>query len=446
MNNEELKEKYKDILEESTIQNVKELCDKGILNFNSNPSKIWVCSFLKNDPYEQAQFMLNSLVNNECALIYDAIPVDLFEKIYAVKDYKNFQDIIIVFKDDIIDEPLMNQIYSATIDNFRLDNYLQQQLELSGTYVKETFDPLNYNETNEKLEKLVSDLESEDENIKSQAVKDLLEGIGLIGEPDDKEKDSDINYEKVNDIKIGYLTGKITNDQLREMAINDEITIKELKLIILPPIEIKERKIDKRVSLKTTKIELLTQLYNWVEGEEFTPLELDEKINAVFNPLKINKERIINEILKDNEQVKKDLQKVEFDIKNVTIDSISNKNSACIENTFIKTLDNGFSYVGLLSNNDNEYPVYFILYWDGTMLRGYVPEEGNIFNKLTYEAVGHDKLSDYMYILSELDDNKYKEFIIDLLIEKIDMIKLVTNMHPELNEIEQDIKNNIEII
>ena len=54
-----------------------------------------------------------------------------------------------------------------------------------------------------------------------------------------------------------------------------------------------------------------------------------------------------------------------------------------------QTTESGKAFLGLNSCNDTEHPVYFILYLDrGDNLRGYVPNVGNVYNKLANTAFG----------------------------------------------------------
>jgi hypothetical protein len=45
----------------------------------------------------------------------------------------------------------------------------------------------------------------------------------------------------------------------------------------------------------------------------------------------------------------------------------------------------------LHAGGDHEVPVYFIVYWNGKRLCGYIPECGNLFNHDTFKAYGNEK-------------------------------------------------------
>lgn len=72
----------------------------------------------------------------------------------------------------------------------------------------------------------------------------------------------------------------------------------------------------------------------------------------------------------------------------------------------IHTLANGFTFWGFFAGGDWEAPVYFIYYWDGNNIRGYVPRNGNLFNHRAMEAYGnHNNKNDAqnLFFLDALD-------------------------------------------
>lgn len=83
-------------------------------------------------------------------------------------------------------------------------------------------------------------------------------------------------------------------------------------------------------------------------------------------------------------QIEKDLAKVVFDCENIdtkpwtrTINPLMGYN----------TLDNGLSFLGITAGGDWEAPIFFIIYFDGNKLRGYIPEKGNTWdveNRIAY--------------------------------------------------------------
>lgn len=58
------------------------------------------------------------------------------------------------------------------------------------------------------------------------------------------------------------------------------------------------------------------------------------------------------------------------------------------------SFSNGLTFYGVSCGGDWECPVFFIVYWDGKRLRGYVPTVGNPWNTDTKEAYGNDEAKD----------------------------------------------------
>jgi hypothetical protein len=107
-------------------------------------------------------------------------------------------------------------------------------------------------------------------------------------------------------------------------------------------------------------------------------------------------------------QVSKDLSKVQFDAENISdcdlyLNSVQHDGQRYLG---YNTLGNGLSYLGVNAGGDWETPVFFMLYWDGKSIRGYVPKDGNTWNTHSKEAFGNDEENDII-ALKEL--GMYKE-------------------------------------
>lgn len=83
--------------------------------------------------------------------------------------------------------------------------------------------------------------------------------------------------------------------------------------------------------------------------------------------------------------------KVSFDLENVA-DSPKDFGPSSIIG--FHTEASGLTYCGIAAGGDWEHPVFFIVYWDGKKLRGYVPTEGNPWNTDTKSAYGNDDEAD----------------------------------------------------
>ena len=73
--------------------------------------------------------------------------------------------------------------------------------------------------------------------------------------------------------------------------------------------------------------------------------------------------------------IEKDLSKCSWDTEN--------------HDSWMETLPNGMVYEAHSAGGDWESPVYFIIYWDGKKLRGYIPTDGNPWNRTTKMAFGN---------------------------------------------------------
>lgn len=91
------------------------------------------------------------------------------------------------------------------------------------------------------------------------------------------------------------------------------------------------------------------------------------------------------------EKLGKDL-KVEFDTEN--FESGLDYKGERSKFMGFHTLDNGLTFCGMYAGGDWEYPVHWIVYWDGKKLRGYIPTEGNPYNTDTKRAYGNDEKAD----------------------------------------------------
>ena len=75
-------------------------------------------------------------------------------------------------------------------------------------------------------------------------------------------------------------------------------------------------------------------------------------------------------------KVHADVQKIRFDYENVYVEKYLE-------------LSSGVPIALVLAGGDWESPVLFALYYDGHTFRGYVPTEGNVFNRTLKQAYGN---------------------------------------------------------
>jgi hypothetical protein len=111
--------------------------------------------------------------------------------------------------------------------------------------------------------------------------------------------------------------------------------------------------------------------------------------------------------------------KVEFDIENVADDNSyarwinlpKGSKGLCGYHTLI----NGFTFYGISAGGDWEVPIFFIVYWDGKKLRGYIPTKGNTWNTDTKKACGNDDKADIKFKCKKFgreynEDEDYSDF------------------------------------
>ena len=95
--------------------------------------------------------------------------------------------------------------------------------------------------------------------------------------------------------------------------------------------------------------------------------------------------------LLDDTQIHKDLSKIIFDQENCDADEDERTQDGTIYDLVgYHTLDNKLTFLGVVAGGDWESPLFYIIYWDGKKLRGYIPTEGNPWNKETKTAYGSE--------------------------------------------------------
>jgi len=88
-------------------------------------------------------------------------------------------------------------------------------------------------------------------------------------------------------------------------------------------------------------------------------------------------------------RIEEDLKKVEFDEENMEWEAkeVDEDGKKVIG---FHTLANGLTFLGIQAGGDWESPLVYILYYDGTKLRGYIPTDGNTWNTKNKKAYGND--------------------------------------------------------
>ncbi len=114
--------------------------------------------------------------------------------------------------------------------------------------------------------------------------------------------------------------------------------------------------------------------------------ELKVKVEALGN---IEQAGDFRELSSD---IAKDLAKVRFDSENLTFSPEERPDLANLIG--YHTTSSGLSYLGVVTGGDGEIAIFYLLYWDGSKVRGYIPARGNLWNPETGEPYGADVLGD----------------------------------------------------
>lgn len=137
------------------------------------------------------------------------------------------------------------------------------------------------------------------------------------------------------------------------------------------------------------------------------------------------------------ERVQKDLAKVDFD----------GENQEWQQDSYRPDEWHGFQMIGDLpvlgasAGGDWEWPVYFILYWDGKQLRGYIPKSGNVWNHKMKTALGNYEEEDSEHIRKQLK----KKFPDQEIPEDIHWSDINMDVLFSIEEMKSDIQKRIEV-
>ena len=171
-----------------------------------------------------------------------------------------------------------------------------------------------------------------------------------------------------------------------------------------------KKKASRYFSSVIDKDELAARILEAVKKNDEAKEALDDLPSKTSIEKKI--EQIAPYLREINSKVEDDLSKVEFDLENISTEGYGDKAKDIIG---FQMLDNGLTYLGVMAGGDWELPVFFIIYWDGKSLRGYIPTEGNMFNTSTMSAYGNKWEPDGLNPGEETDqDNAKKRFGIEI--------------------------------
>lgn len=95
----------------------------------------------------------------------------------------------------------------------------------------------------------------------------------------------------------------------------------------------------------------------------------------------------------NNDQVAKDISNIDFDLENLSAESPAvyvYSGDVGKDLCGFHTLPNGLTFCGAIAGGDWECPLFFIIYYDGSTLRSYIPINGNMVNCDTLSAFGSE--------------------------------------------------------
>jgi len=118
--------------------------------------------------------------------------------------------------------------------------------------------------------------------------------------------------------------------------------------------------------------------------------------------------------------IEKDLSKIDFDSENIGIGNADEDYSDCSFCNYpagYEVLENELPVLFVNSGGDWEHPICYCIYWDGKNLRGYIPKDGNVYNRKEKCAFGSEyELSDDDTVVDDLpcgDADKIRTDIIN---------------------------------
>lgn len=122
-------------------------------------------------------------------------------------------------------------------------------------------------------------------------------------------------------------------------------------------------------------------------------------------------------------KLSKDLSKVEFDTENYDL-------------LHFETIGD-FTFRWGHAGGDWEYPVHFIIYYDGKDIRGYIPKNGNTWCWTTKQAFGNNTPKEIEFLNKHVLDDKISD---DGYTETTDWCEIMEDFDDMRNEIKRRFK------
>lgn len=131
----------------------------------------------------------------------------------------------------------------------------------------------------------------------------------------------------------------------------------------------------KRVMNKVSKEELWKKMCESVGMYHFS--EWKDEYMSEFTA-----HDILRKILHEYDSVKIDMKSIQVDSENLTCDMNDTFGDDIVGTPMLglQTINNEYTFFGFELGGDWEYPVFAILYYDGELIRAYIPSCGNVVN------------------------------------------------------------------
>lgn len=179
----DLKDKYKNFIEDVDFESLKDKIQNDELNINSPVTKTWAIHYMPNTSEDQLESFTEFLVNYNLIKLIIIDPSEIYEKIYRIiinKDTR-FEDTIVVFKDNVIQSEKLAEIYSTEdLEMFSLKSYLDLK-EIVLSQPKEKYDPLKFEETQKEIDRLMDKIEEKLKNNDSEIDKEQMAKVFTSG-------------------------------------------------------------------------------------------------------------------------------------------------------------------------------------------------------------------------------------------------------------------------
>ena len=137
------------------ILEFKDITDKINENDPIEKVQVWPVYYDgENGPERALEELMNLYGETEIISIVELDPKQIFNNVYAVKNYEGVFDIICDFKDNMINMGKMNEIFEDVIEDHLVSVYLKEQNEKysNGEFKQEKIDLFGAEETQKKID------------------------------------------------------------------------------------------------------------------------------------------------------------------------------------------------------------------------------------------------------------------------------------------------------